>query len=78
MNSAKLPRQPLPHPPAHATSNLFLSLGTLPFLLSVVAGKLFMTTIEEVGQASEEVFRGDRLPILPFPAPAKEANSNTP
>ncbi len=77
MSSFNLPHQTLTQPPTHATSNLCLSLSTLPFLLSVVAGKLLMTTIEELGQASEEVFRGDRLPILAFPDLTEEASSNT-
>lgn len=50
----------------HLTT-LGLSLATLPFL----AGLLVMKTINQDllgwGEESEEIFRGDRLPLLKFP-----------
>ncbi|MDJ0661560.1 MAG: hypothetical protein QNJ42_19045 [Crocosphaera sp.] len=50
----------------HSTT-LGLSLATLPLL----AGLVIMETIKEDwlvwGEESEEIFRGDRLPLLNFP-----------
>ncbi len=57
----KTPNQPL------ISSKILLSLATSPFLLSAIAAQSLVQTLIEVGQASEEVFRGDRLPVLPVP-----------
>lgn len=43
---------------------LMLSLATGPLLLTVLGAKAMTQLMQEVGQMSEEVFRGDRLPIL--------------
>ncbi|MEA5617725.1 hypothetical protein VB711_07725 [Cronbergia sp. UHCC 0137] len=48
----------------------------LPYLIPIAAASLLMVIISEknagkllkaMGEASEELFRGDRLPILDFP-----------
>jgi hypothetical protein len=52
-----LPAIPLP---------LLVSLATGPVLCALFAGKAVSQTLIEVGLNSEEIFRGDRLPILPF------------
>lgn len=44
-----------------------LLLGTSSMLLALVGGKAVAETLQAIGGASEEVFRGDRLPILQFP-----------
>ena len=44
-----------------------LQLATGSMLLAVVGGKAIAETIQAFGQGSEEIFRGDRLPILKFP-----------
>ncbi len=44
-----------------------LSMGTGSILLLLITGKVTVKALESMGQASEELFRGDRLPILPFP-----------
>ncbi len=49
------------------TSSTLLQLSTVPVLFVLVAGKVLAPTINAIADASEEVFRGDRLPILPFP-----------
>ncbi len=49
------------------TSSTLLQLSTAPVLFVLVAGKVLAPTINAIADASEEVFRGDRLPILPFP-----------
>jgi hypothetical protein len=43
---------------------LMLSLATGPLLLTVLGARAMTQLMQEVGQMSEEVFRGDRLPIL--------------
>lgn len=49
------------------TSTALLQLSTIPVLFVLVAGKAIAPTTSAIADASEEVFRGDRLPILPFP-----------
>ena len=44
-----------------------LSLATAPFLGSVLIFHQIAQALGELGEASEEVFRGNRLPILNFP-----------
>ncbi|HEY9814248.1 MAG TPA: hypothetical protein V6D20_00355 [Candidatus Obscuribacterales bacterium] len=46
------------------TSELLLSAATVPVLLGIMGGKLMADVMLSVGQASEELFRGDRLPVL--------------
>lgn len=48
-------------------SSLGLSLVTSPFILSFLALQIFTETLIELGEASEELFRSIRLPILHFP-----------
>ena len=46
---------------------MLLGLATLPLLVGLgITHKLLGSSIE-LGQASEEIFRGDRLPVLNFP-----------
>ncbi len=40
---------------------------TGPMLLALVAGSGVATFVASVGSASVDLFRGDRLPPLPFP-----------
>jgi hypothetical protein len=47
--------------------SLVLQLGTASILLLLSAGHGSVKALEALGQASEELFRGDRLPILNFP-----------
>jgi hypothetical protein len=49
-------------PPISPT--ICLSVATIIFLSTAIAVKLLGETLIEIGEASEEVFRGDRLPIL--------------
>ncbi|TAE58999.1 MAG: hypothetical protein EAZ76_14135 [Nostocales cyanobacterium] len=44
-----------------------LQMATASMLLLVVADKATGKTLHALGEASQEVFRGDRLPILDFP-----------
>lgn len=41
-----------------------LSAATSPFILTILALYLVTEFMTELGKASEEIFRSDRLPIL--------------
>ncbi|HIK29647.1 MAG TPA: hypothetical protein IGR89_16595 [Oscillatoriaceae cyanobacterium M7585_C2015_266] len=56
-------------------SNILLSLATAPVLLGLGAGQNLAKFLQEVGEASEEIFRGERLPILNFPSCATPASN---
>jgi hypothetical protein len=60
-----------PNPESNLTffsiPQFFLLMGTGSILLLLTTGKVTVKALESMGQASEELFRGDRLPILPFP-----------
>lgn len=45
-------------------TKLLLSLSTMPLLLLLIGAKFLAELMQETGRATEEVFRGDRLPIL--------------
>jgi hypothetical protein len=55
-----------------ATSRLLVSLATGPFLLGLVAGRALEHLLQDLGKASEELFRGDRLPVLPLEKAGRE------
>lgn len=44
--------------------DVLLPLGTVTVLGVLLGGKAFFEALQAIGQASEEVFRGDRLPVL--------------
>lgn len=46
---------------------LYLSLMTLPVLGFFIVLAVIAPAFIQLGQFSEELFRGDRLPLLPFP-----------
>lgn len=56
------------HPPIRSLE-LAVSLTTPIVLLALILGKMLNQQLLELGTASEEVFRGDRLPLLEFPQP---------
>ena len=47
--------------------SLILQIGTASMLAALVAQEAAIQTMEAMGEASEELFRGERLPILDFP-----------
>lgn len=49
------------------SSESLIAWLTLPALIGLVGGKALADGLKNLGQASEEVFRGDRLPLLHFP-----------
>jgi len=54
--------------------SLLLEIGTASILLLLTTGQVTVNALESLGQASEELFRGDRLPILPFPDDDESTN----
>ncbi|MBW4516243.1 MAG: hypothetical protein KME11_13595 [Timaviella obliquedivisa GSE-PSE-MK23-08B] len=50
-------------------AGVWVGLGTTPILLGLLGARAIATAIQELGVASEEVFRGDRLPILKITPP---------
>ncbi|MBZ8179328.1 MAG: hypothetical protein SAL07_23200 [Oscillatoria sp. PMC 1051.18] len=46
-----------------------LSLAATPFLLSMMAIRGLTQALTDLGIASEEIFRGEILPVLHFPNP---------
>lgn len=57
--------------------SLILQLGTMSLIGVVLGQKAASETILSIGQASEELFRGDRLPILPFPDASNTMSDTT-
>jgi len=55
--------------------SLLLQIGTASILVLLTTGVATTKALEAVGQASEELFRGDRLPILNFPDEPESNNS---
>ncbi|MDP5339532.1 MAG: hypothetical protein NWQ28_13265 [Nodularia sp. (in: cyanobacteria)] len=55
--------------------SFLLQIGTASILLLLTTQKATVKALESMGQASEELFRGDRLPILPFPEAAGDNTS---
>lgn len=57
----------MPYPNSNSSSSptqILLSLSTLPLLCVLVVSKALTELIKDLGLATEEVFRGDRLPVL--------------
>ncbi|NJR38168.1 MAG: hypothetical protein HC781_04080 [Leptolyngbyaceae cyanobacterium CSU_1_4] len=50
-------------------TGVWVGLGTAPLLLGILGAKAIATALQELGTASEEIFRGDRLPILKITPP---------
>lgn len=47
--------------------SFLLQIGTASILLLLITGKTTVRALEAIGEASEELLRGDRLPNLDFP-----------
>jgi hypothetical protein len=56
--------------------SVVLEIGTASILLLLTTGQVSVKALESLGKASEELFRGDRLPILPFPDDAALHNQS--
>jgi hypothetical protein len=55
---------------------LFISVATVPLLVGLVGGKALAEASQEIGKLAEEIFRGDRLPLLNLSNPP-ESSVNT-
>ncbi len=54
-------------------AGVWVGLGTAPILMGLLGARAIAAAMQELGTASEEIFRGDRLPILKITPP--ESNS---
>lgn len=63
-------------PSSDKTTQIGLSLGTIPVLLLTIGTEAASKSLIEIGKAAEEVFRGDLLPILHVPEQKKEAKTD--
>lgn len=50
--------------PERIISEIALSFLTPPTMIMSMLGKNALQMLEEIGKSSEEIFRGERLPIL--------------
>lgn len=66
-----------PTPPVKIPTDILLSLATGPVLLGVLSLQAISSSLQTLGLASEEVFRGDRLPVLPFPESVSSPESES-
>jgi hypothetical protein len=57
---------------------LIVSLVAPPWAMALVALHSGAKLLEQVGVASEEIFRGDRLPVLHFPVGVASIVENQP
>ncbi|MBD2464517.1 hypothetical protein H6G89_26275 [Oscillatoria sp. FACHB-1407] len=63
--------------PSQTTSNILISLGTVPVLAVLLGSKALAELMQQVGEASEELFRGDRLPVLHFHAESDDPTTES-
>lgn len=56
------------------SSELLLGIATAPLLVGLLASKALAELMQDIGQSSEEVFRGDRLPVLDFSIAADKSD----
>jgi hypothetical protein len=56
-----------PTTPHLIAPSLLVSLAATPCVLAIVALRATSELLERVGQTSEEIFRGDRLPVIHVP-----------
>ncbi len=62
---------------AVVSPSLLVSLAATPWLAAIVGVRAAGEFIEQLGLASEEIFRGDRLPVLHFPDRPSDAPTDT-
>ena len=58
-------------------SGIWVGLGTAPLLLGLLSARAIAAAMQEMGTASEEIFRGDRLPILKITPSDSNSDSNS-
>jgi hypothetical protein len=57
-------------------TGILVSLGAVPLLVGILGARAIAAAMQEMGEASEEIFRGDRLPVLKIASP-EVGNSQT-
>jgi hypothetical protein len=57
-------------PIRRAPVKLLVSIATVPTLAAIVGLQAVLQQVQALANNSEEIFRGDRLPLLPFPEPS--------
>lgn len=50
---------------------LLVSIATVPTLAAIVGLQAVSHQVQALANNSTEIFRGDRLPLLPFPEPSE-------
>lgn len=69
------PSMPSPPHPSQPWTDMVVSLATAPVLLALVGGRAIADLIHQAGLVSEELFRGDRLPVIPTPPETEVINT---
>lgn len=78
MESPNSPPNQAPLPKPVVPVDLLISLATVPLVVGLVGAKMLTQMTQELGQLSEEVFRGDRLPLLKFPSQPSSIDTGDP
>lgn len=73
-NHTKYPELELPLPYFSIPQLLLLQLGTISIITLLIAEKSATTLLVSLGEASEDFFQGQQLPILNFPEIGKVKN----
>ena len=71
-NTTRMETHPVSHSSSPMPTDFLLSLAVSPMLLGVLATDALLSWLTSVGISSEEVFRGERLPVLHFPETRSE------
>ncbi|MCX5961673.1 MAG: hypothetical protein NT070_00600 [Cyanobacteria bacterium] len=61
---------------SNSMTSLVMAVTTIPVVGLILATRGLARVTLEVGQLSEELFRGDRLPILTFPLEPNDVNDD--
>ncbi|NJO44240.1 MAG: hypothetical protein HC835_00575 [Oscillatoriales cyanobacterium RM2_1_1] len=61
--------------PNKIASNLMLGMATAPVLCLLTGSQFLGKLLTGLSQSSEDVFRGDRLPLLHFPQGSHKATA---
>ena len=58
--------------------SLLVSIAATPWLVAIVTLNTASGLLEQLGLASEEIFRGDRLPVLHLPVSEASSTNHDP
>jgi len=62
--------------PSDSMTSLVIAVTAIPVVALILVTRGVARATLEVGELSEELFRGDRLPILTFPLEPNDANDD--